>query len=922
MIRRKKLSSAIASAILANSALVATAAELEEIVVTATKRAEPMQDIPVAVQAVDGKTMERLGVSTFDEYVKFLPNVSQQGRGPGRNEIYIRGVATEQSNTTVSSVQGSAPQVALYLDEQPVAFGGRNLDVYAADITRVEVLPGPQGTLFGASSQSGTLRMITNKPAQGEFFGGFRGSFGSTKGGDTSSSAEAYVNVPLSDNVAARVVVYNDNQGGWIDNVPGRWNPSDRALIQVVNRNQISSASSISPTAQVVRAQNGDLVEENWNEATYRGGRLGLSWDVNDEWNVLLQHTEQELSTSGTWDYSPVIDDDSSQLYAPDRLDDEFGLTTWTVSGRIAELDVIYTGGFLDREVFNVTDYTLYTFGGGYQAYYLGSPFSYVAGGADVLNDFTKRYVDNTTNERTTHEFRIASDPDKRFSFTAGVFIDDVETNSSGDFQYDGAVDAGFDVAVTPGGGGGIATDMPREGVGNTSPRSANTIFINDFTRKEDQIAYFGEITWRVTDDISVRVGARDYDIDFEFRGATGSSFFCKNVDPSTLAPESAGGGGAVQAVRPDGTIGCDGNSFDNHVTQRLMNIGSTGFVNGVNGPTISAPGLGSDGVLNQSDTITRISADWHINEDIMLFTTWSEGFRPPVTNRNAGTFSANQTGPFEGYFVPAVALTDEMTNFELGVKGDFFDGSVRLNATYYDSEIEDLQTTRFDPSNVAFLVFIENVGDAEVQGIDLDFTWLATDNLTISGAAAWVDSEISRLNPQLEGIAAPVGSELPYTGDFNFNLRARYEFHWDALDADAYIQVAVSYTDESYAGIVGNAYLAEDVARRVYGQPTGLKIKSHGGTFGSSSVATALPNSVGLTADGQFFQNARYVQEDYTLVNFSAGFTKDNLGVELFIDNVTDESAIVHISTFDYVPTVATNRPMTAGIRLSYDFD
>ncbi len=922
MIRRTKLSRAVTAAILANTAIVANAAELEEVVVTATKRAESMQDAPVAVQAVTGETMEQLGVSTFDEYIKFLPNVTQQGRGPGRNEIYIRGVATEQSGTTVSSVQGSAPQVALYVDEQPVAFGGRNLDVYAADIQRVEVLPGPQGTLFGASSQSGTLRLITNKPEQGQFYGGFNGSLSATQGGDASSSVEAFVNLPLTESVAARIVMYNDDQGGWIDNVAGRWNPSDQALIDVVNRNQISGSSRIANNATVHRSENGSLIEDNWNEATYRGGRIGVSWDINDEWNLLVQHTEQELSTSGTWDYSPVLDEESSQLYAPDRLDDEFGLTTWTVTGRIAELDVVYTGGFLDREVFNVTDYTLYTFGGGYQAYYLGSPSSYAAGGATELHDFTKRYVDNTTNERTTHEFRVSSDPDNRFSFTAGVFIEDIETNSSGQFQYDGAVDAGFDVAVTPGGGGGIATNIPREGVGNVNPRSASTIFVNDFTRKEDQIAYFGEITFRVTDDFAIRLGARDYDLDFEFQGATGSSFFCKGVDPSTLLPESAGQGGAVQAVRPDGTIGCDGNSFDNHVTQRLINIGSTGFVNGVDGPQITAKGLGSDGVLNQSDTIMRVSADWHMNDDVMLFTTWSEGFRPPVTNRNAGTFSANQTGPFQGYFVPAVALTDEMTNWELGVKGDFFDGTVRLNATYYDSDIDDLQTTRFDPSNVAFLVFIENVGDAEVQGIDLDFTWLATDNLTISGAAAWVDSEISRLNPQLVGIAAPEGSELPYTGDFSFNVRARYDWYWKALNADAYVQLAVSHTAESYAGIVGNAYLAEDVARRVYGVPTGLKIKEHSGTFGSSSVATALPDSVGLTPDGQNFKNARYVQEDYTLVNFSMGIQRDNVGVELFVDNITDEQAVVHISTFDYVPTVSTNRPLTTGLRISYDFE
>ena len=910
--KRSKLSNAVALAL--GASLTAGAgnahAAIEEIVVTATKRSESMQDIPVSIQALNGAAMKNLGVSTFDEYVKFLPNVVKQGVGPGRSEIYIRGAATEQTSTTVSSVQGSSPQVALYLDEQPVAFGGRNLDVYAADIERVEVLPGPQGTLFGASSQSGTLRLITKKPVIGEFQAGVSAGFASTSGGDTSASGEAYVNIPLSNKTAVRAVVYSDTQGGWIDNVPGRFNSDDSQLINVVNRNQISLGSStILPDATVVRPSNGNLVEKDFNDASYTGGRFSVKHDVNDKWTVLLQHMSQRLETDGAFAVSPVLGESSAQIYSPDTLEDEFSSTSLTVEGRVGQLDVIYTGSYLDRDVFNITDYTLYTFGGGYQAYYLGSPFSY-GGGASTLHDARKQYLDNTTNERTTHEIRIQSDADKRVSFTAGLFIDDVETNSSGNFQYFGAVDAGFDAAQTPGGGGSITTNIPRQGVGDVNPRSAETIFVNDFTRNEDQTAFFGEVKFDVTEDFSLRLGARKYDLDFQFQGATGSSFGCKNVDPLTL-PTSRPGNGPVAAVRPDGTVGCDGNSFDNHVTQRLIDLGRSGTV----------PGLGADGVANQSDTIVRISADYRLSDDLMMFATYSEGFRPQVANRNAGVASGNQEGVFAGYSVPAIASTDELNNFELGMKGDFFDGSLRLNATYYNSEISDLQTARFDPSNIAFLVFIENVGDADVQGIDADFVWAATDNLTISGAASWVDSEITRLNPQLQGIAAPVGSELPYSADFSFNVRARYNFTWERLGADAYLQGALAYTGDSKAGIVGNAYFAEDVTRRIYGTGSGLQIADEGGTFGASRTATFLPGSFGLDPTGQFFRNGRYVQESYTLVNVAAGFNKDNLGVELYVDNIFDESGMTHVSTFDYTPTVSVTRPRTVGVRMNYDF-
>ena len=130
---------------------------IEEVVVTATKRAESTQDIPVAVEALTSDSLEDFGITNFEDYLIQLPGVTAGGSGPGQNTIYIRGIASTTPNLTTAGVAGIAPNVALYLDEQPLAQPGRNLDVYAADLSRVEVLKGPQGTLFGASSQAGTL---------------------------------------------------------------------------------------------------------------------------------------------------------------------------------------------------------------------------------------------------------------------------------------------------------------------------------------------------------------------------------------------------------------------------------------------------------------------------------------------------------------------------------------------------------------------------------------------------------------------------------------------------------------------------------------------------------------------------------------------------------------------------------------------
>ncbi|MEX2496765.1 MAG: TonB-dependent receptor plug domain-containing protein, partial [Woeseia sp.] len=234
------LSAAIAAA-LAGGTVAHAQRAIEEITVTATKRAEPMQDIPVSIQALTGESLQQLGVTNFDEYVEYLPNVVQSGRGPGQSEIYIRGAATEQSSITITSVQGSAPSVALYQDEQPVSFAGRNLDIYATDLERIEVLPGPQGTLFGASSQTGTVRLITNKPQHDTFQAGFNTSFSTTKDGEMSTAVQAYMNMPLSEKLAFRVAAYTDSAGGWIDNVAGTYTGD----IEVMNRNQISSAAHI-----------------------------------------------------------------------------------------------------------------------------------------------------------------------------------------------------------------------------------------------------------------------------------------------------------------------------------------------------------------------------------------------------------------------------------------------------------------------------------------------------------------------------------------------------------------------------------------------------------------------------------------------------------------------------------------------------
>ena len=190
----------IAAGFAASGASLAASQAIEEVIVTATKTAASAQDIPVAVSALTGEKLDQMGVSNFQDYLVQLPGVSAGGSGPGQNTIYIRGVASTTPAISVAGVAGLAPNVAFYLDEQPLAQPGRNLDVYAADLDRVEVLAGPQGTLFGASSQAGTVRLITNKPDPSGAYGKMKIGFATVNEGDTNQNFEmtvSYIHLTL-----------------------------------------------------------------------------------------------------------------------------------------------------------------------------------------------------------------------------------------------------------------------------------------------------------------------------------------------------------------------------------------------------------------------------------------------------------------------------------------------------------------------------------------------------------------------------------------------------------------------------------------------------------------------------------------------------------------------------------------------------
>ncbi|WP_088330352.1 TonB-dependent receptor [Lacimicrobium sp. SS2-24] len=880
MFNRKKLSIAVVSALAVSPMTYAQEQsekkKIETIQVTATKRTESIQDVPVAMSALNGKQLERLGLDNFNEYVEFLPNVVFQGTGPGQNEVYIRGAATTQTNISVSTVQALQPAVAFYLDEQPVSMQGRNLDIYATDMQRVEVLPGPQGTLFGASSQAGTIRMITNKPDHAGFAAGFKTSISSTKGGEMSNSVEAYLNITPTDDLALRVAAYNDRQGGWIDNIlndPG--NGGYRGSAEVISR--ISGGVLSDPAnTPIVAPQNDALVEDDFNDALYSGARFSASYHINADWKLLLQHTQQSLNTEGVFSYDPNLEGETStNRFQPESNDDDFGLTTWTLEGRLKQLEVVYTGGYLDREINSLIDYTGYTNGGLFSAYYVCNYGGSVPAEDEACLDPTKFYTEETDVGRVTHELRFNTPVENRWRLTAGVFYDDQDLSTIGSFKI-ASTEKFPNLARTLPGNEGINSDG--------GPFPSEISFVNDITHTIEQIAVFGQGEYDLTDTLTLTLGARWYEIKDTYKGSTST------VDVSGRL--RAFGDGSDQAL------------ID------FFGDDAQGYIDAIDSGQLDISLVDDNGAVTVDDVIYKASLDWKVSDDVLLFTTYSEGFRPPVTNRVGGGAATNSSGVFADFRIPVYSTTDTLKNYELGMKADFFEQTLRVNATGYYSEITDLQTSRFDPTNISFLVFTDNVGTAEITGLDADFQWYATDNLVLTGAMSWLDTELTEINRELQGIAPPKGSRLPFSSEFSGNLQANYFYMLDN-GWEGYINGAINYTGDSLVGMTMDAYVMEDATQLIYGTGSGLEIEREAAVYEGVTYTDE---------SGNTFAGGRYVQGSYAVANIAFGVRANDWTAELYIDNITDELATQYIDTQQFTPKVVTNRPRTIGVRFSYD--
>ncbi|HVO44781.1 MAG TPA: TonB-dependent receptor plug domain-containing protein, partial [Steroidobacteraceae bacterium] len=286
---------------------------LTEIVVTAQRRSENIQDVPIAIQALTGETLKQLNVANFDDFVKYLPNVTSSSAAPGQSQIFMRGLSVGDQGTQSGGSINGFPNVAIYLDDQSGQLPGRNLDVYAADLERIEVLEGPQGTLFGAGAQAGVIRYITNKPKLNATEASFDAAYSVTAGGDPNTNITAVVNLPLlTDKLAVRAVIYNDSRGGYINNVASTFTRKSSDLgIHYANYPDGCGSDAlpcqVPPTAAAINNYN--IAARAINPVTYKGVRASVLWDIDDDWNALITQSYQNMDAQGVFYQMPKSSD-------------------------------------------------------------------------------------------------------------------------------------------------------------------------------------------------------------------------------------------------------------------------------------------------------------------------------------------------------------------------------------------------------------------------------------------------------------------------------------------------------------------------------------------------------------------------------------------------------------------------------------
>jgi iron complex outermembrane receptor protein len=847
---------------------------IEEIIVTAQRRSESMQDVPISMQAFTGQALQQLHIQTFDDYIKYLPNVTSANNGPGQSEVFMRGLSAGSQASQGSSSTGLFPNVAIYLDNQSAQLPNRNLDIYAADLDRIEVLEGPQGTLFGAGAEAGVIRYITNTPKIDVTEGSVKVGYGTTAHGSNNSDVTAVLNLPVvAGKMALRAVVYNDRRGGYIDNVPATFTRKNTDLgIGYANYPAVNGVCPdglpnngfcVPPGSPTLN--NNSLVGRAINPVTYQGIRAQLLYKINDDWDVLLAQTYQDMHSLGVFYQQPNASDGAPlqplevTLFNPAYNNDRFEMTSLTVDGKIGVLKGVYTTGYLTRNVEQSGDYTNYSravYAEYYQCY----------GKYDLTPTCFSPSAYWHTSEQNKHfqqEFRLSTPDDWRVRGIVGAFYEDNKLSDRTAWSYKGIAEC--TATVTTGCFEDLGT-FPTSTVNPNGIRPATESFYQDTPRETKQTAFFGSADFDLIPKVlTFTVGTRHFKFDNSYKGSVMSSFGCYEA--------------------PVTPIGCT-STYSYNLDAQHLEGSETGWK-------------------------SRANLTWHIVPDAMVYYTWSQGFRPGGFDENGGTPHIYGPNGVQQYLLPRSWTSDKLTNNEIGWKLQTPDHRIQWNGAIYRENWNNVQISFFDPGLLGNLFFNANGQDFLVKGIETSLVARVFGGLTVQAAASWnqtrqtnspalidnnpadtgpggnfgkvitqaCDSTGNNCSPIVNPFG-PVGSPTANAPPLQFSLRARYE--WSIADYSANAQVGTSHQGHSFTQAGSNPTFA-----------------GPGGGIGTSRL--------------------RFENPAYSTWSASVEIAKDSWSLTLFGDNLSNSSASTFTSTDNFIVEQTPLRPRVLGISFGY---
>jgi outer membrane receptor protein involved in Fe transport len=683
----------------------AASGQLEEIVVSATRREINLQNVAQSVTALSTADIERQALQGVADVIGALPSVSLTSSMPGRNSIVMRGVATGSEEFRTDS------QVAVYLDDQPMTSISQQVEVRLIDLARIEALPGPQGTLFGSSSQSGTIRYITNRPDPTGFSSQLDAELGTTEGGDESYDLSGHVNIPVTDNIAIRAVGFYALEGGYVDNVLGPTLMGDR--------------------------DNADVVEDNWNDYQTWGGRIAARWQISPEWESTLSLVSQFSEADGGWESDPELGDYKITRFFDEYRDDDWYQGSLTVKGDLGFAELSLTASYFDRSIKYEWDNANYS--QWRSAYYGGFDPTYETGYDTLYNTgvLIGPTFNDQTQDRWAYEARLTSQGESRLAWMAGAFFEDVNDQWHYGAELPGLVETAAWYAANI-----YACSDDAAAYDIACPLAPTDIYYSNRYRKNvKQTALFGEVTYDLTDRWSITGGARWFEYDRTYRES--------NEVPLGLPAGNDFAGGAINES--------------------------------------------SD---TESDKVFKAATQFQIDDDRMVYFLYSEGFRLGGSNSERAAAEGD---------IPLTYEPDKLSNYEVGLKSQWFEDSVQVNVSLFYMEWDQIQlnTSGTDANNPWWLRGTFNGGAAEQKGVEMNGAWQVTPAFQIEGSVFLGDPEFTEdtIYPNGE-LGIPAGTVMPLSPEQKYWVAVEYSMPglFD-LDGNFWTRMSYSYQSEIWNG-------------------------------------------------------------------------------------------------------------------------